>query len=49
MVSDQTDASGYGVGAVIAQIQDIPLSDLDPTIIHGVVIGGSYYIYYNKR
>ena len=29
------DASGYGVGAVLAQIQDIPLSDLDPTIIHG--------------
>ena len=29
------DASGYGVGAVLAQIQDIPFSDLDSTIIHG--------------
>jgi hypothetical protein len=29
------DASGYGVGELLAQIQDIPLSDFDPTIIHG--------------
>ncbi len=30
-----TDASGYGIGAVLAQIQNIPPSESDPTQAHG--------------
>ncbi len=30
-----SDASGYGIGAVLAQIQYIPPSELDPTELHG--------------
>ena len=29
------DASGYGIGAVLAQVQDLPPSELDPTQISG--------------
>jgi hypothetical protein len=29
------DASGYGIGAVLAQVQYIPPSETDPTVLHG--------------